>query len=196
MVPHDHPLGKKDRISLADLKNQPMISLPPDSYTRRVIEGAAAATGLWLQHTVIVPGFLDILNFVAAGVGIGIVPGGVLSDRFLTRLKPRPLVKPALTISMGLIALRTRHVTPAASGLMKLLVETVRAQQLNLRTKYLSSAGSLDELPHGPYELLWRPATSVDASSTPAGTRVTKRTRGNASAHGARHTGKGEAPSS
>ncbi len=177
VVPHDHALGRKSKIALADLQNQAMVSLPPDAYTRRVIDGAAAAGGLWLQHTLIVPGFLDILNLVSAGVGIGIVPGGVISDRFLTRLKARPLVKPALNLSMGLIALRTRHVTPAASTLMKMLVETVRAQHFNIRTQYLSTAGSLDDLPHGPYELMWRPAVSPAQSGEVAGKVVPLETK-------------------
>jgi hypothetical protein len=152
---------------------------------------------MWLQHTVIVPGFLDVLSFVSAGVGVGLVPSGVLSDRFLTRLKARPLVRPVLTLSMGLIALRTRHVTPAASGLMKLLVETVRAQQPSLRTKYLSSSGSLDALPHGPYELLWRPATSVaPRSEASPPVRRARRARGRKSNDGSGQRGKGDAPSS
>jgi DNA-binding transcriptional LysR family regulator len=173
VIPHDHPLGSKSqRVALKDLQKQPMISLPGDSYTRRVIEGATSAAGIWLDHSVIVPGFLDILNLVMAGVGIGIVPGGVLADRFLSRMKVRLLTQPALSLSVGLVALRTRHVTPAAAGLIKLLVDTVRAQQPSLRTKYLSTAGfSIEDLAHGPYELMWRPATSPDVKAPTDGKR-------------------------
>lgn len=163
VVPHDHPLGRKAKIAFTDLQNEPMVSLPPEAYTRRIVDGAAATVGLWLQHTVTVPGFLDILNMVASGVGLGIVPSGVLSDRFLMRLRARPLVKPAQSITVGLIALRTRHVTPAASALMQMLIDTGRAQQP--RAKYLATSGSLKDLPHGPYQLLWRPALPDGSSS-------------------------------
>lgn len=128
VVPDDHPLGRKARISLADLQNQQMIALPPDSYVRRIVDGAAGAAGLWLQHSVIAPGFLDILNLASAGVGIGVVPEGAISERFLTCLKARPLINPALALSMGMISLRTRHVTPAASGLMRMIVSALENQ--------------------------------------------------------------------
>ena len=131
---------------------------------RRLIDGAAASASIWLKHAVVVPSFLDILNHVSAGVGVGLVPSGVISDRFLTPLKARPLRRPPLTVSVGLIAVKGRHVTPAASSLMRLVLEKVRAQQTALRTEFLSSSlAALEDLPHGPYELLWRPADVVDA---------------------------------
>jgi DNA-binding transcriptional LysR family regulator len=168
VAPHDHPLGqkKKAHVALVELQGVPLVSLPPDTHTRRVLDGAAASAGLWLKHAVIVPGFLDVLNHVAAGVGVGIVPSGVISDRFLARLKARPLHRPALSMSVGLIALRSRHVTPAASALMRLLLETIRQHETALRTEFLSSSvTALEGLPHGPYELLWRPATAVPAQT-------------------------------
>jgi DNA-binding transcriptional LysR family regulator len=165
VLPHDHPLGatKKASISLPELQGVPLVSLAPDTFTRRLLDGAAASAGVWLKHAVIVPGFLDVLNHVSAGIGVGIVPSGVMSDRFLTRLKARPL-RPTLSMSIGLIAIKSRHVTPAASALMRLVLETVRQHETALRTEFLtSSLAAFEDLPHGPYELLWRPAIpSVD----------------------------------
>lgn len=160
VLPHDHPLGrnKKVSMSLGELQGVPLVSLRPDTHTRRVLDGAAASAGIWLKHAVIVPGFVDVLSHVSAGIGIGIVPSGAISDRFLTRLKARPL-RPALSVSIGLIALKSRHVTPAASALMRLVLETVRQHETALRTEFLtSSLTAFEDLPHGPYELLWRPA--------------------------------------
>lgn len=174
VMPQDHPLaGTSTKVPLKALQRQAMVSLPEDSYTRRVIEGAASSAGIWLDHSTIVPGFLDILTMVAAGVGIGIVPGGVLAERFLTRVKARPLSQPSLSIAVGLVAQRTRHVTPAAAGLMKLLIERVRAEGRETREKCLPVDGaSLDDLPHGPYELLWQPPAPTASA---AGNRKARR---------------------
>jgi DNA-binding transcriptional LysR family regulator len=174
IIPHDHPLGQQKRaaVGLADLQGTSLISLPPETFTRRLIDGAAASTGVWLKHAVIVPSFIDILNHVSAGVGVGIVPSGVISDRFLARLRTRPLQRPSLSMSVGLIALRSRHVTPAASSLMRLLLDTVKAQQTSLRTEFLaSSAAAFEDFPHGPYELLWRPASAPEAAPAGKGRR-------------------------
>jgi DNA-binding transcriptional LysR family regulator len=176
VVPHDHPLGrtKKVSVSLAELQGAPFISLPPDTYTRRVLDGAAAAAGVWLKHAVIVPGFLDVLSHVSAGIGIGIVPSGVISDRFLARLKARPL-RPALSMSIGLVALKSRHVPPAASALMRLVLETVKQHETALRTEFFtSSLAAFEDLPHGPYELLWRPAIPSTSPARHAEKRGTR----------------------
>jgi DNA-binding transcriptional LysR family regulator len=168
VMPRDHPLGRSKRahIGLAELQGVSLVSLPSETFTRRVIDGAAASSGLWLKHAVIVPGFQDVLNHVSSGVGVGIVPSGVIADRFLARVKARPLHKPVLSVSVGLIALRARHVTPAASALMRLVIETLRAQQTTLRTEFLATAmSSFEDLPQGPYALLWRPATASSAAS-------------------------------
>jgi DNA-binding transcriptional LysR family regulator len=169
VVPRDHPLGRTRRtnISLADLQGTPLVSLPSEAYTRRLIDGAAASEGIWLKHSVIVPGFLDILNQVSAGVGVGIVPGSAISDRFLTRLKTRLLTRPSLSMTVGLIALRTRHMTPAASALISLVLQSVDAHRATLRNRFLASGfKSFEELPRGPYEILWRPATTSASKAT------------------------------
>jgi len=178
VLPHDHPLAhdRKASISFAELQGVPLVSLAPDTHTRRMLDAAAAAAGVWLKHTVTVPGFLDILSHVSAGVGVGIVPSGVISDRFLALVKARPL-RPAVKMSIGLIALKSRHVTPAASALMRLVLETIRQHETALRTEFLtSSLAAFEDLPHGPYELLWRPAIP---SAAPAARVEQKRRKAN-----------------
>jgi len=176
VLPHDHPLAQDKRasLSLAELQGTPLVSLPPDTHTRRMLDAAAASAGVWLKHTVIVPGFLDVLSHVGAGVGVGIVPSGVISDRFLALVKARPL-RPAVKMSIGLIALKSRHLTPAASALMRLVLETIRQHETALRTEFLtSSLAAFEDLPHGPYELLWRPAIP---SAAPTGHAENRRQR-------------------
>lgn len=144
IAPSNHPLAKasKTSIALADLKDATLISLPREIHSRRLIDGAAATAGFNLHHSIVVPGFLDILNLVSAGVGVGVVPGSIISERYRSTIKARPLSRPALSMTVGLITLRTKHITPAASSLIKLIVDTVRLQGSPER-RLTSAAGTL-----------------------------------------------------
>ena len=91
---------------------------PRDSHTRLLIEGAAAAAGVHLRHAVIVPGFPEIVEYVRAGVGVGFVPAGALPQPLPTELGARLLSAPALSVSISMIRLLGRHMSPAAEALL------------------------------------------------------------------------------
>src|ERR1700730_7994176 len=50
VLPRNHELTRKKNLSLSELKGAPLVSLPSDSRTRRLIDGAASAIGLTLNH--------------------------------------------------------------------------------------------------------------------------------------------------
>lgn len=121
VLPRRHVLAKRRNLSLLDLRDVPLVSLPSDSRTRRVIDGAASSAGLSLNHVVTVSQFATMLGFVRAGVGLAIAPkSGVTS--FLGRelsavpVRGRPLVR-----DLGIITLKAREPSPAAAGLMSLI---------------------------------------------------------------------------
>ena len=76
--------------------------------------------GVSLRQMVVVTQISTLLNLVAAGVGIGIVPAGSLRGPAGRSLRTVPL-EPRLMCRIGLIALREREPTPAALGLLTLL---------------------------------------------------------------------------
>lgn len=127
VFPADHPFAAKNktRIGLAELRNHPMVSIPSDAYTRRMVDGAAAAAGFILQHAVTVPRFQNIINYVRVGVGVGVVPAGALPERPWQGFDARLLVSPSLSVPIGLITLRARYMTPAASSLFAQIKEYV-----------------------------------------------------------------------
>lgn len=121
VLPRRHVLAKRRNLSLLDLRDVPLVSLPSDSRTRRVIDGAASSAGLSLNHVVTVSQFATMLGFVRAGIGLAIAPkSGVTS--FLGRelsavpVRGRPLVR-----DLGIITLKAREPSPAAAGLMSLI---------------------------------------------------------------------------
>jgi hypothetical protein len=51
---------------------------------------------------------------------------------------------------------------------MRLVLETVKQHETALRTEFLSSSlAAFEDLPHGPFELLWRPAIPSPAPGKP-----------------------------
>lgn len=128
VVPLAHPLAarKRPRVRLADLRDEPLVSPPSDTYLRRLIDGAAAAAGFTLHYAVTVERLLSVVNHVRAGVGIAILPWGVLPAQPWTGFQAALLVEPTMTVSVGLITLRGRYLTPAAASMMGLIQQEIR----------------------------------------------------------------------
>jgi DNA-binding transcriptional LysR family regulator len=119
IVPRAHPLAKtakRSSVTLAELAKFPLVSLPHESRTRRIIDGAAATAGYALQHVATVTQFATMMSFVRAGVGIAIVPSGAIGGLLSQNLATLTLAKPRLNRDVGLIWLRNRELTPAAQG--------------------------------------------------------------------------------
>ena len=93
LIPLSHPLAakKRPRVRLAELRDEPLVSAPSDTFLRRLTDGAAISAGFNLHYTVTVDRLLSILHHVCAGVGIGILPSGCLPDRAMgRRISRRP----------------------------------------------------------------------------------------------------------
>jgi DNA-binding transcriptional LysR family regulator len=123
VIPLSHPLGSKrrPRVRLAELRDESLVSPPSETYLRRLIDGAAAAAGITLRYGVTVERLLSVVNHVRAGVGIGILPSGVLPHQPWSGFHAAMLVEPSLSVSVGLITSRGRYLTPAASSMMTLI---------------------------------------------------------------------------
>ena len=65
ILPRDHALARsRTPIRLAQLRDVPLVSLPRETYNRRLVDGAAATAGVTLRHAVLVPGFLEMISQV------------------------------------------------------------------------------------------------------------------------------------
>lgn len=128
IVPGRHRLAasRPDRIRFADLCNDRLVSLPVDSFTRRLIDGAAAAAGLHLRHSLVVTRFESVVTYVRAGAGVGIVPAGALPVPPPSDIHAATLADPSLFVTLGLITLAGRYMTPAAESLMTMIQENVK----------------------------------------------------------------------
>ena len=126
LIPNSHPLAAKKRpkIRLAELKDEPLVSAPNDTFLRRLTDAAAVSAGFNLHYSVTVDRLLSILHHVSAGVAIGILPSGCLPTiQWDEGFHTAQLTEPSLSVAVGLITLRGRYLTPAASGMVSLIRE-------------------------------------------------------------------------
>ena len=125
VLPSQHRFSRAKEIELKALKDATLVSLPTDSRTRRIVDGAAATAGFTFRHSIVVNQFATLYSFVRNGVGLTIVPEGArpMHDR---ELVSRPLIRPRISREIGIIRLRERELTPAARGLLALVTERLR----------------------------------------------------------------------
>jgi DNA-binding transcriptional LysR family regulator len=129
ILPRDHPLARsRTPIRLAQLRDVPLVSLPRETHNRRLLEGAAATAGVTLRHAVLVPGFLEMISQVRAGVGVGLLPTGALPRSPHRDFAVRALTAPALSVPVSLLWLSERHMSPAASSFMTLVLTHLKSE--------------------------------------------------------------------
>ncbi|MBR0900489.1 LysR family transcriptional regulator [Bradyrhizobium tropiciagri] len=118
ILPSRHPLRNKSTLSLRELRNEPFVSLPTGSGLRQQIDSVATTNGIVLKHSTIVEQFGTLYDFVAANVGISIVPASALPPRPPRGVVVKRLVAPPLVRRIGILRLKNRPLTPAATGFL------------------------------------------------------------------------------
>lgn len=111
-------------IGFDDLRNVDLVSMPPESQTRRVLDATAAIRGFPLRHAVVVSQIPTLLTFVRAGVGVGLVPSTSITGDLggdLVRLAVRD---PEISLDIGILHLSERALSPAAEGMMQAIIDT------------------------------------------------------------------------
>jgi LysR family transcriptional regulator, carnitine catabolism transcriptional activator len=118
VLPSKHRLRNKAVLTLRELKDEEFVSLPNAAGLRRQIDGVAAANGIALKHKTVVEQFGTLFDFVAADVGIAIVPASALPRRNPPGVVVKKLVSPPLVRRIGILRLKSRAFTPAANGFL------------------------------------------------------------------------------
>ncbi len=109
--------GRK-RVRFDELAGVPLISMPPESQTRRMLDTTAAVRGIELQHAVVVSQIPTLLSFVRAGVGVGLVPSASISGSLGDDLVRLTVHEPKISLDIGIVRLKDRSLSPAAEGLL------------------------------------------------------------------------------
>lgn len=121
VMPLGHRLAERDEVRLQDLAKESLISFPIDSRTRRAIDAAASRQSVTLANAITVTQFPTVMSLVRTGLGIAVVPAGAIVGFSMKGLRTLPIVRPAISRTLGVILLREREPSPAAKGLLSLI---------------------------------------------------------------------------
>ena len=111
-LPNGHRLLRRKSVSLSDLAEERLVSMPTEAAARRTLDVAALAAGVILNSHFTVGQFTTAFQLVAEGLGAAIHPDNVSS---------RPLKAPGAVQHLSVISRRDRVVTPAAAAFLSIL---------------------------------------------------------------------------
>lgn len=123
VVPHDHALAGERSVGLADLRSETWVSNDVvASLGHRIVVSACAAAGFTPRFTVQAQEHYSAIRFVAAGVGISVMP------RLAARALPPEVVRlrisaPTPVREISALVRETGRPNPAAERLLEMLLE-------------------------------------------------------------------------
>ena len=117
-------------MTWAELAHYPLIKLQPNTGASRAIERALNGTGITLSSRCEVSHLSPQLSLVAMNLGVAAAPGLALLKRPDLELVARPLGRPEIKTELGVIQLRGRTLSPAASALVEIVRAVVRDSPL------------------------------------------------------------------
>jgi len=126
ILPATSPLSARSQFDIHALNGVALVSFPPDSRTRRLVDRAAAASGFALRYVMTVNRLPTLIDLVGNGIGLAILPSSEHEVARTHRLISRPLVGPRLASRLGLILLRNRELAPPAAALLTIVRRCVR----------------------------------------------------------------------
>jgi DNA-binding transcriptional LysR family regulator len=114
VMPKDHPLAARRRLQLRDIADTTLVSLPRESRSRQIADGAASALGLTLRYTMTVNRLSTLLALVRNRIGLAILTASECPVAE-ARLTTRPLADARFACRLGILRARGRELTPAAA---------------------------------------------------------------------------------
>jgi LysR family transcriptional regulator, carnitine catabolism transcriptional activator len=119
VMPKRHRLAARPSVTLKDIGEEPMISMPSDSGLRRTLDIAANERGVVFNHSIITNQFGSLFDFVVRGLGLAIVPASALPPASGSVIAVRPL-RPAITRRIGILRLADKNLMPASQAFLEI----------------------------------------------------------------------------
>ncbi len=113
LVPVNHPLAKKEKVPLIDLRNEDFVLFPKGFVLHKIIIDACNSLGFTPKSSSEGEDMDAIKGLVAAGIGITLLPDSTFYDsipRFTVKI---PLYSPPLQRTVGMISPVTRDLSPS-----------------------------------------------------------------------------------
>ncbi len=126
IIPHSHPLARRDRIDLSDLADGELILPPRHLTTWRLVNLIFQQHGIPYKVRLEVGGWEVVKRYVEAGFGIGIVSDICLSGQEDFVVRELPAVFPQRTY--GVLTRRGRFLSPQAKRFLELMEPTLSGE--------------------------------------------------------------------
>lgn len=123
----DHPFLQRKMVPLTALAGEQMISLPPSSNLRWLVDNAATESGFKINHVITVNTYNTIFELVRRGEGVSILNSAGIAFHTDGYIFSRPISPPRLTARLATLYLRSRPMSPAAVGLKQIVENYLRA---------------------------------------------------------------------
>ena len=124
IAPPDHPLARQAEVSLADIARHPQLLPDRRSSTREVVKEIFASQGLELKIGMELERWEVIKEFVAAGLGVALVPSFCISGND-TRLAVKCVGEYFPRRSYGIVTRQGQYLAPAARTLAEAIKNEV-----------------------------------------------------------------------
>lgn len=121
ICPKAHPLASRETLSFHDLDGLPIASLNRDSGVRTLIERVAASLGTKLAIQFEVARVSTLIEMVATGVCVSVLPYLALPYKAAAGLRAVPIEGPEMSYDIGAVYSATRSLSPAAYRFLELL---------------------------------------------------------------------------
>jgi aminoethylphosphonate catabolism LysR family transcriptional regulator len=142
VLPPGHPLARRARVSIRDLRGWPLVLREPGSTSRRLIEQAAAACGVVVDAAMELESNEAIKSAVADGIGVAIMAqAAVAQDLASGRLVGRPLREP-LVLDFTLVYHRDRVLAPVLAAFLAVVPPSPRHAVRRPRRTVRAAAGT------------------------------------------------------
>ncbi|OUM02167.1 LysR family transcriptional regulator [Variovorax sp. JS1663] len=117
-------------LGLKAIDGQRLVSLPLGSRTRALIDAACAAAGIGVDASIVAASFATVISLVQQGAGVAIVPSGIVPSARNAGLQSVALDDRILVRTLGIARLPNRTPNPAASELLRRLMQEVSPSSL------------------------------------------------------------------
>jgi DNA-binding transcriptional LysR family regulator len=127
LLPGDHPLARKRRLTLAALVDHPLILMDRTSSVRHRVDAAYAALGRMPAPAYEATFMATAVGLVRAGLGVTLLPTSSYEVATASDLAARPIADPGLERNIGVLRLRGRSLSPAAEAFLDALMQEAKA---------------------------------------------------------------------
>jgi LysR family carnitine catabolism transcriptional activator len=127
VIPADHPLGQRERISWAELLEYDFIALQRPSMVRILIEKTLSDAGIDLDVTFDSHQLATVGRMVSNGLGVSVVPSLCIQQMEQLGAKVVPIHSPTVSCDLGVLTKQRHKLSVPAQAMFDVLMEFYRA---------------------------------------------------------------------